>query len=288
MELQLIYYKKINIHNFTNSKMKKIVFLLSLFLISTIVMSQDEGFDDILRQQLDSVLVEGTLLYKYEKAAWVATDMIMKNQSIIENYGGYFTYEDNGNIVVIFLSRSDNNCIAECHFKDDFAKPDVFKAKARKLRNKEVELLKVRSKIFENLSSDKHSISIPDGYSPNFILLPFAEKYKLYMIMGTTQIDVIPFGNDYLIVADMDGNIESLKSFHSRIIPAYTNIDGKKVREIFHSHLKTTPLISATDICTFKLYAPLYDVKKFTVYSPALEKYMTFNLEINEISVKGK
>ncbi len=241
--------------------MKKTIFLTSLLLVSTIVMSQREGFDDRLKLQLDSVLVEGTLLYKYEKASWVATDMIMENQSIIENYGGYFTYEDNGKIIVIFLSRSDNNCIAECNFKDDFTKPVDFKTKARKLTDREEELLKVRSKIFKNLSSDKYSLSIPDGYRPNFILLPFAEKYKLYMIMGTTQIDLIPFGNDYLIVTDRDGNIESLKSFHSRIIPVYTNMDGKKVIEIFHSHLKTTPLISATDICTFKLYAPLYGVE---------------------------
>ena len=54
-----------------------------------------------------------------------------------------------------------------------------------------------------------------------------------------------------------------------------------------HSHLATVPLITATDICTFKLYAPFYGIEAFTVFSPAIGKYMKYTLKDNKITVSN-
>lgn len=64
--------------------------------------------------------------------------------------------------------------------------------------------------------------------------------------------------------------------------------DGHKVVEATHSHLRTTPYITATDICTFRLYAQYTELQKFSVYSPAIKKTMTYILETNKIEVKEK
>jgi len=267
--------------------MKKSPLLIIISLISSVLLAQTiEMSEAELKTKLDSVLTEAHLLYKYEKAAWISTDLAMENRTVKKNYGGFFTYEKQGEIIVIILGKKQKKCIAEYSFKSDFSKPKSIKTVNRELSSQEKTLLEVKEKIVENLSDKKYEVAIPDGYSPNLILLTFAEKYKLYIIMGTSQRDVIPFGNDYLFIADKNGKIENWQKFHSRIIPGYTKFEGNKVTELTHSHLRTTPLITATDICTFMLYAPLYDIDAFSVYSPALGKYMKYSLKDNEITVK--
>jgi len=247
----------------------------------TIEMTETE-----LKTKLDSVLTEAHLLYKYEKAAWISTDLAKENRTLKKDFGGYFAYEEQEEIRVIILGKNKKTCIAEYTFESDFSKPKSIKIESRELSNQEKTLLEVKEKIVENLSDKKYEVTIPDGYSPNLILLPFAEKNKLYIIMGTSQRDVIPFGNDYLFIADENGKIENWHKFHSRMIPGYTKFEGYEVTELTHSHLRTTPLITATDICTFMLYAPLYDIDAFSVYSPAIGKYMKYSLKYNEIIIE--
>jgi hypothetical protein len=269
--------------------MKKLSLLVVISLFSSVLLAQTIKMSKKeLNRQLDAVLTEAHLLYKYEKATWISIDLALENETVKKDYGGFFTYEEQGEMRVIMLGKKIQNCIAEYSFESDFSKPKSVKTESRELSDKEKKLLEVREKIVDNLSDEKYAVTIPEGYSPNLILLPFAEKYKLYIIMGTSQSDVIPFGNDYLFIADKNGNIENWQKFHSRIIPGYTTMNGYKVTELTHSHLRTTPLITATDICTFMLYAPLYDIDAFSVYSPALGKYMTYSLKSNKITVKEK
>ena len=269
--------------------MKKLSLLLIVSLVSSVLLAQTIKLSkNELKKQLDAVLSEAHLLYKYEKAAWISTDLANENDKINRDFGGYFTYEEQEEIRVIILGQKSQNCIAEYSFESDFKKPKSVKIESRELSDKEKKLIEVREIIVNNLSDEKYEITIPEDYSPNLILLPFAKKYKLYIIMGTSQNDVIPFGNDYLFIADKNGKIETWQKFHSRIIPGFTTMSGGKVTELVHSHLRTTPLITATDICTFMLYAPLYDIDAFSVYSPALGKYMTYSLKANKIIVTEK
>ena len=267
--------------------MKKLSLLVFVSLFSSIMLAQTiKVSENELKMQLDSVLAEGNLLYKYEKAAWISTDLAQENKTVKKDYGGFFVYEEQGEIRAIILGKNFQNCIAEYSFENNFSKPKLIKTESRELSNKEKDLLEVRDRIVENLSNKEYGVVISEGYSPNLILLPFAGKYKLYIIMGTSQVDVIPFGNDYLFIADKNGKIESWQKFHSRIIPGYTKMNGSKVTSLAHSHLRTTPLMTATDICTFMLYAPLYEIDTFSVYSPALGKYMTYSLKDNKITVE--
>ena len=51
-----------------------------------------------------------------------------------------------------------------------------------------------------------------------------------------------------------------------------------------HSHLKYEPFISATDICTFRLYYNKTGSTKFAVYSTALSMYFIYELATNTIT----
>jgi hypothetical protein len=104
--------------------------------------------------------------------------------------------------------------------------------------------------------------------------------------MGTYKSGIIPFGNDYLFKADYSGNIVEWKKFHSRLIPAQMEIpESGKIISAMHSHLRTTPHITATDICTFRLYAEFSKIKSFIVYSPAIGKSMEYDINDNTIKI---
>lgn len=102
--------------------------------------------------------------------------------------------------------------------------------------------------------------------------------------MGTRESGVIPFGNDYLFWSDAEGNITDWKKFHSNIIPIYAKgPNGEKVTSSCHSHLPTTPYITATDICTFRLYGELCELEEFSVSASGNFKY---NLKTNKIEIE--
>lgn len=267
--------------------MKKTTLIILISMITNLISAQKIEISDVdLQTKLDSVLVEGNLLYKYEKAAWLSTDLFMSNRALKKDYAGFLVYEDGNEIKVIVQGQKNQNCISEYVFKENFSKPEIEKNENREYTTKEKYLLEVKAKILDQISDKKYEVTFPGDYSPNFILLPDAEKFKFFIIMGTSQRDIIPFGNDYVFYTDKNGNIENWQKFHSRIIPGYTKMNGQDVIGLTHSHLRTTPLITSTDICTFKLYAPLYGIKDFSVYSPAIGKYMNYNLLENSITIK--
>lgn len=268
----------------------KYLFLLVLFVVPTLARSQEaEPIDSQLKQQLDSILKEADMLYKYEKAAWVSTDMAFQESDIKDNIGEYLAYQDNNEVKAIFISRENDDCIAEYVFKDNFEKPANITTGERALTEREATLIAIRGKIIEQLSDPEYNIRVPSGYSVNLILIPKENKYSLYIITGTSLQNVIPFGNDYIFVADEEGKIESWKKFHSSLIDIKTvGPNGEKAIMPVHSHLRTTPLITATDICTFRLYGPLYEMDEFKVYSPALGRYMRYSISENTITLERK
>lgn len=74
---------------------------------------------------------------------------------------------------------------------------------------------------------------------------------------------------------------------HSRLIPARSEIPGVGTTiSASHSHRRSTPYITATDICTFRLYSGYTELESFSVYSPALKLYMVYELENNSIKIE--
>ena len=241
-----------------------------------------------LKEKTDSILAEGNLLYQYERAAWVSNDLAWENKSIANNFAGYLVYQENDTIKSIILNK-DNQCIYVYSFLNDFSKPSKEQAITRELSENERTLLSVRKYILKQINENKFGVSCPAGFSLNLDLIPFERGYKFYIITGTTQSQIIPFGNDYLFKANSDGEILSMRKFHSRLIPTMTQgPSGEQITGLSHSHLKNTPFITATDICTFKLYGSLYGLSEFSVYSPALSVSFTYNMDLDEIEIKDE
>lgn len=266
--------------------MKQTIRFLLIF-ISVITLAQDLKYSEKeLQQKLDSIKTEADLLFSHENASWHAGDLANSNPKLIQNMGSYLTYQAKDTIKTVFLSKDQSKIIAEYSFRNNRIQPVKEKFNQRSLNDTENTLTDIRSKVISQLSDPKYEVAITQGYSLNLIVIPFNENYKIYLIPGTSQSGVIPFGNDYLFISDKKGNIISNQKIHSGLIPAKTALgDGSTLTMVTHSHLRTQPFITATDICTFKLYAPLTKLDEFSVYSPALGKYMKYNYKKDTIEI---
>lgn len=265
--------------------MRYIYILIFLFSLQGVVVGQNTPLTDRkLKTKLDSILVEGNLLYYYEKSTWVAYDMANSDPLIKSKFESYLTYQTGRAIKTIILGKNLEKCVAEYTFITDYDTPDITQFDERPLSPYEKKLIYMRERIMNQLGKEEYGIQVPEGFSLNFILIPFEKKYKLYILTGTSKPNIIPFGNDYLFIADDYGNIEKWRKFHNGLIP--TEIGSKNTTQIFHTHTSSNPLISATDICTFMLYGPLYDLEEFVVVSE--DRDMLYELESNTILVKNK
>jgi len=259
-----------------------------MLCLSWAVAAQTDLTEAQIKAKCDSILEEANLLYSYEKAAWIATDLAGENKKVIKKMSGYFVRQSNDTLYALMMNKKDE-CIAEFAFTDDSSDPAKSVFRTRKLTAQEQKLWSVRNGAIDQILKKPYPVESPPGYSLNVILIPDASGYKLYLLTGTSKSNVIPFGNDYLFWLDPEGKIESMHKFHSRLIPAETRgPDGEQVIKMMHSHLKTEPFITATDICTFKLYARLYGLNEFSVYSPALSKYFTYKLDQDIVEVSDK
>lgn len=263
--------------------MKKILFLIICLTSFFNAFSEEKD----LQFKLDSIIKEGDLLYSYERAVWSSTDILMSEKSLKKNYGGYVVSHSNDTIIVTYIDKSQKLRIAKYYFtKANLFTPFRSLNESSDLTRDEQKLLDIKIKIINQLSDKKYEVGFPQGFNPNFILIKEPDAYRLYIIIGTSENGIIPFGNDYLFWADLSGEITSWKKFHSRIIPAQSKVPGgEKVISCVHSHLRTTPYITSTDICTFRLYGKLCGMTEFMVLCTATGKYYKYNLGTNSIKV---
>lgn len=263
--------------------MKKI--LLFVWFCSSLCGNAQNSFTDIqMKEKCDSILQEADWLYRYEKAAWTSVDRALKTSEGKKSFNGYLVYRAGDTIKSIVLNQKGRS-IYEASFLEQPDVPCLEKVKDRALSDVEMILLIMRGKIVNEIAANQYKVDRYGGYGLNMILMPFEAGYKLYLIMGTSNSGIIPFGNDYVFIADVDGNILSWRKFHSGLLSMPVTADGQDVREITHSHLKGEPFISATDICTFRLYSERTDLTRFSVYSIALSRYFTYDRKTNTITI---
>jgi hypothetical protein len=265
--------------------MKKIVILFCVFVNASLFGQVQLSKEDI-KQKNDSILTEGNLLYRYEKAAWVSTDLAMSLKEVKKSFGGYLIYQSGDSIKAIILGKEQNTCIYEMTYLTDFTNPYKELFVSRQLNEQEEKLQSIKLKIVSEAFTPAYQIKCAEGYNLVIDLIPCASGYKLYILTGTSKKDVIPLGNDYIFFSDESGEITSWRKFHSSLIPAQTKINGEKVIECIHSHLQAEPFITATDICTFKLYGDYYGLKRLKVLSTALSKYFTYDADKNTIETE--
>ena len=210
--------------------------------------------------QNDSILREGKTLYKYEKATWLVSDLAYKS-SIKNEIRHSLTYAQNDTIIVIYTDK-DKQLIYEGMVNKD-GKLIKSGMRFKPLTREERHLLAVRKNAIEQINK-MDIVKAPSGGQLNIDIIPHNGGYKLYALSGTLQENIVPFGNDYLFYIDYNGNVISWQKFHNEYNPLTLN--QKSQLSIPAASCTKDPYITATDICTFQLYADMYpQLKSFDV-----------------------
>lgn len=237
---------------------------------------------------LDSIVREADILYNYEKSIWQASDHLRTKKDLAQRTGMYVVYHQEDTIKVVFAENEKNVFATYDFVRNSYHIPPKVDYVERDVTSIEKEMISAKNNFIATVNSNiaTYEISFFDNYSPNLVQTITENGFNMYIIMGTSLNDVIPIGGDMLFELDKEGNILKWKKFHKTLIPAKTKFEDDKILiSIVHSHLPMTPYISATDICTFRLYGKdLFDLNEIQVLSTALNMIFTYNAETDKVT----
>lgn len=268
--------------------MKKIFYCI-VVCSSFVANSQIKLSEKEINIKIDSIQKEANLLYGLENAAWKGSDAINSNYELKQLMGHYIAYTDGNDFVCSMISNDGGKSLTRFIYDGktgNFKKEDD---KLREISSLEKELINAKNSFIEQVSSKDYEIVIPKDFSLNIVPIKISNGYKIYVITGSNDGKIIPFGNDYLFYLNTKNEIVKYNKLHKSFIPTNTKQEGDKlIVSCMHSHVLDYPFISATDICTFKLYSPFNNLEEFHVLSTALNGIFTYNLKSNSIEFKKR
>ncbi len=232
--------------------MKKLFTLITLFILAQNATAQK----NVLTHLVDSINAEGEMLYRSEWASGHSTHIFASNfgeKKLLS--GGYFSYETKQEITTIFFSKNEAPVVlATVRFEHglDSSKYSI-DTTTRKFTQNEKEFYTIRSKAAQAVLNDT-LFKFYQHTSLNLVPIIKDGAKRVYVITAQTAPDEVLLGNDYLVNFDKDNNIIKKAKLHNNLIPLGTG--GKEaIKASSHQHLgETSPYITATDICAFKLW----------------------------------
>ena len=273
--------------------------LLSLFLLLPMLcMAQPDRTAasklpsrDELATINDSILQEGLRLYTYEKLSWMASDLLAEHAlvDLSSIRGSAVQMDDNGKLTH-FYCRQDSVVFSCTLDLNDFSLS--WDNTVRPMTEDDRDAVHFRSDIINRIieTYGDSIYTIQDGSINIDLIWLGTDNLRAYLLQGTTLNGVIPFGNDYYVDIDRDGNLIEFHRFHHSYIPIDIRQAGEntQVLEVIHSHTVDNPFFTPTDICTALLYAhDLYGMKSVCILSTVFvpSAIMTFNMDDMSITV---
>ena len=239
----------------------------------------------------DSILQEGLRLYTYEKLSWMASDLLAEHATVDLSSirGSAVQLDDNGKLTH-FYCRQDSVVFSCTLDLNDFSLS--WDNTVRPMTDDDRDAVHFRSDIINRIieTYGDSIYTIQDGSINIDLIWLGTDKLRAYLLQGTTLNGVIPFGNDYYVDIDSDGNLIELHRFHHSYIPIDISQAGEdtQVLEVIHSHTVDNPFFTPTDICNALLYAhDLFGMKSVCILSTVFvpSAIMTFNMDDMSITV---
>lgn len=239
----------------------------------------------------DSILQEGLRLYTYEKLSWMASDLLAEHATVDLSSirGSAVQLDDNGKLTH-FYCRQDSVVFSCTIDLNDFTLS--WDNTVRPMTEDDRDAVHFRSEMINRIieTYGDSIYTIQDGSINIDLIWLGTDNLRAYLLQGTTLNGVIPFGNDYYVDIDRDGNLIEFHRFHHSYIPIDIRQAGEntQVLEVIHSHTVDNPFFTPTDICNALLYAhDLYGMKSVCILSTVFvpSAIMTFNMDDMSITV---
>ena len=228
----------------------------------------------------DSVIDEGYNLYYHEKLNWVLSDAY--KQLCSSKTASLSTIRQLNDTLLsgIMIDVDQLKCVFECRLNLNTGDIEPFNL-VRGLTPQEIEHAGRHVTLLEELSKLDGIENVKQAGNLNVDIVEITPSItRLYLLQGTNKSKLIPFGNDYSFDFDTDCKLIARRKYHANFIPIDFSSKEGNIRKCTHSHLDGNPYITPTDVATFLLYGhDLYEMKTFSVYSPDLNCYFTFNTE---------
>lgn len=200
------------------------LYLLIFIILGFLVTAQD------LQTIAKEIKEEGIKLYRSEMASWYGTDVFLANYKNNENIGGYFSYIKDNVPVCIFFSK-ENKVIGSVAFPASY-NPKDFKLDltTRDFTDVERKYFNIRQKALQRIKAD----TIFRAYqNTNLNLIPIVDERKngqnkVYILTGTTQNNLVLFGNDYLVTFNKNNEIEKPERLHNSLIAMNTKDEKRR------------------------------------------------------------
>ncbi|MEO6151370.1 MAG: hypothetical protein ABIN95_12300 [Mucilaginibacter sp.] len=266
--------------------MKKLFLLISIFIVAQNVTAQKKE----LRQIADSIKAEGEMLYRSEwtsgHSSQIFTSIFLWKKLLS---GGYFSYETKKGMATVFFSKSDDPVVIAT-VKFDYGLDSTkyhIDSVTRKFTESEKEFYTIRSKAAQVTSNDT-LFKFYQNTSLNLVPIIKNGIKKVYIITAQTAPDAVLLGNDYLINFDKQNNIIKKTKLHNNLIPLETG-GPDTIKAAAHNHVDgTSPFITATDICAYKLWKPKITWVISFVYSAGYVSAWHFSDESLEIFTQAQ
>ena len=232
--------------------MKKLFAIATLFILAKNATAQKND----LRQIADSIKAEGEMLYRSEWVSGHSTQIFSSSfagKKLLS--GGYFSYETKKEITTVFFSKDEAPVVLATVKFDHSLDSSKYRidTTTRRFTENEKELYSIRSKAAQAVLSDT-LFKFYQNISLNLVPLIRNGVKRVYVITAQTAPDVILLGNDYLISFGKDNEIIKKTKLHNNLIPLRTG-GADPIKASSHQHLgETSPFITATDVCAFKLW----------------------------------
>ena len=242
---------------------------------------------EVIQAINDSICTEGAVLYTAERLNWVSTDSVFTRYRH-EDLGGNLIWQPTVSTwSAIFYDKDNKNCVFEIKL-DTKSGANSLSYDIRPLTAEEQAQIKLKDTMLDNgLKKYGDQIKYNDKIgNPNFDFVRINDNLiRLYVLQGTVQPNTIPFGNDYSIDFDNNGNPLCFRKYHQSLIAVNTVDDeGNKVVSVVHSHLADNPYITPTDVCNFLLYRG--ELEDSYILSTALGGYIIHHAATNTTEFK--
>lgn len=237
-----------------------------------------------------SILEEGKLLYRLEKASWFATDFFLEHiKDKRDSIGGYLSYINNDNKVIsIFYSRYDSSRILARLTFDSIPKkqPIYMDLENSKPTNNEFDLITIRQDAIRRINSNKDTFfRFYKNTSLNPIPLIYKNSKRVFILTGPQNSGYVLIGNDYLLTYNSNNEFKGKERLHNSLVSIPYKMQEKSAIMTMHSHI-LSDYITSTDICTLLLYRDYVDWKSHIVMT---SNYVSIlNLETESLVIMKK
>lgn len=237
---------------------------------------------EIIQATNDSICAEGYNLYIAETINWMSTDSVLAHYSRDDLGENLIWQPTDSTWSATFFDKDIKNCVFELKYNHvnrtntiSYEKRPITETERAQARIKNIMI----KNAFENYGSEiKYNEKCGN---PNFDFVRINDNLiRLYILQGTVQPNTIPFGNDYSIDFDNNGNALCFRKYHNSLIAIKTvDVEGQQIKSVVHSHLRDNPYITPTDVCNFLLYRG--GLKENHILSTALDGYIIYHAEDN-------